>query len=277
MKYIKKKLKSVIRRFDRSIKKLPEFKEGTKVPLSYRIRRFFMPNLHFPSHIISANGAYHNLSNDPIDDSVLEEMLGKGAFLFFPKLSEEIENELMYGGWVLDIGAFNGSWGIEMLMQYPEAKSIFLEPSPDKCRNIRKAIHKNKFSSKTRLISSGIGVKNGKAWLVMSEYGSWGDWLEYEKPKPPVKSLEVSTVRLQNVLNGIVPVIIKCNAEGGEFELVKQLITLRLKPKLIILMIHVEMGDMEKLKSDLLDYGYNIEVIKDHPRRPVWHASLEQN
>lgn len=64
----------------------------------------------------------------------------------------------------------------------------------------------------------------------------------------------------------------KCNAEGGEFEFIQQLLVTDMRPKLLILMIHPDMGNMDNLWKSLLKANYKIEKVKDHPRRPVWHV-----
>jgi len=231
-----------------------------------------MPNVIIPAYVVSPIGVRHFLSSDPIDDHVIEEMLDHGAYMFFPEIPAFVQNELNRGGWILDIGAYNGSWGVEYLKQFPVSNAIFLEPCPRRCVNINKTIKRNRFGHRTRLVPSGLAEKNARAWLVMSEHGSWGDWLEYTEPTQLINTLEVSTVTLEKALNGIEPIVVKCNAEGGEFEFIRQVLVSNLRPKIMILMVHTWMGNVDHLWTSLCKAGYNIEIIRESPRLPVWHA-----
>ena len=84
--------------------------------------------------------------------------------LFFPSISENVRKELENGGFVLDIGAFNGAWGSEMLARFPNANGIFFEPNPEKCFNINKTINRSNLTSKSILIDAGIAKSTGHAW-----------------------------------------------------------------------------------------------------------------
>ncbi len=249
------------------------YPKGTKASLNYKLRQLLIPNTYLPAYLQSNSGAMHYLSSDPLDDRVLEEILGRLKQLFFPKISPSVAKELNNGGLIMDVGAFNGGWGVELLMRYPGANGVFLEPSPKKSKSINNSLQKSGISSRARLLASGIAEKTGVAWLVRSDDGSWGDWLEYDKPLDSQSSIQVDTISLADALEGVTPVIVKSNSEGGEFELVKQLLAHGLYPKIMILMVHPEMGNMEELNSSLLQNGFTIKIVKDHPRRPVWHVT----
>ena len=90
------------------------------------------PNIYLPARIETPSGARHFLSNDPIDERVIEEIIGSLSNLFFPRIGPTIVDELNRGAYILDVGAFNGGWGIEMLLKYPFANGIFMEPNPEK-------------------------------------------------------------------------------------------------------------------------------------------------
>jgi len=251
----------------------PKFLPGTRLSFQYRIRKFLLSDT-WPSYVKSPSGARHFLSADPTDDRVIQEMFGDGFHFFFPEFPELIEDELRRGGWILDVGAYNGSWGVEFLMRYPGLQAIFIEPNPAKCENIKKTIDGSAVLSKARVITAALAVSNGSAWLVKSEDGSWGDFLSTAEPAKQVNSFEVRTITLSKALNGIKPIVVKCNAEGGEFELVRQLVASETRPMYLILMVHPEHGDTDHLQQNLSNAGYRINVVKDHPRRPVWHANL---
>jgi FkbM family methyltransferase len=273
---IVKIVKSLIRRIKCATVVLPNYPKGTKFPLFYRFRRLFIPNTYFPAYLKTPQKIYHYLSSDPLDERVLEEILGSLNNLFFPEISGKVKNALLNGGYVLDVGAFNGGWGVEMLANYPNSNAIFFEPNPEKCININKTLMKSNLISRSKIIDAGIAKKSGNAWLIKSKDGAWGDWLEYSQPK--TDSIKVKTVTLSDSLNKkIEPVIVKCNAEGGEFEFVNQLIQHKIKPQIMVLMVHTEMGDVDLLYNNLSNFGYSIKKVKEHLRRPVWHVILDES
>jgi FkbM family methyltransferase len=277
LKIITKIVRSLVRRCRRATTNLPQFPGGTKFPIKFRFRQLFIPNKYFPAFIISPSKAKHYLSNDPLDERVLEEIIGSLSNLFFPKIPENVKGDLNKGSIILDIGAFNGGWGVEMLMNYPETNAIFLEPNPEKCMNIKKTLNKTNLSLRGDVVQAGIAKESGEAWLIKSEDGAWGDWLEHKTPTNIEAALKVNTITLIEALNGHKPTIVKCNAEGGEFEFINQLLVTDLRPKLLILMIHPEMGNMDNLWESLIKASYKIEKVKEHPRRPVWHAKWNES
>lgn len=269
-------LKNIYKDLKRGYKKsrdMRNYPEGTKPSFGYRLRHLMIPHTYRPAYLQSLSGAKHYLSEDPLDDRVLEEILHVLKDLFFPKLSAEVEKELNDGGVIMDVGAFNAGWGIEMLAQYPGCTGIFLEPSPEKCQTIPKSFEASGITSRTDLIPAGLASKTGDAWLVRGADGSWADWLVYEDPGSEKDSVKVPTVNLDDALKGRTPTVIKSNSEGGEYDLVRQLIEQNMKPKMMILMVHPEMGDAPGLEKSLIDAGFKVVKAKDHPRRPVWHVS----
>ena len=277
MNYLLKKIKGIVFRWRRATKHLPNFPLGTKVNMPYRIRRFMAPNVYLPARIVSPSGARHFFSKDPLDEHVFEQIIGSLSDLFFPLIPGEVINELNNGGCILDIGAFNGGWGVEMLTKYPFAHAIFLEPNPDKIKSINKTIKANYLNSRAQIIPAGLAKDTGKAWLVKADDGSWGDWLQNSKPNVINKTININTITLLDAIAENVPTIIKCNAEGGEFELVRQLLTASIRPKIMILMVHPEMGNVDNLWESLIQAEYKIEKINDHIRRPTWLVKWNQS
>lgn len=254
-----------------------EFEPGTRFPLCYHLRRLLRRKYGcIPCYVRSASGAKHYLSKDPIDDCVLEDMLGPFKELYFPALPEEVREELESGGVVLDIGAYNGHWAAEMLVQYPATKGILVEPNPEKCRNITHTLQASGVASRAKVVPAGLADTTGHAWLVEDESGSWGNWLNTSAALATQTKVAstVSTVTLEEALAGTAPVVVKCNGEGAEFEFVRQALTLDLRPKLILLMVHPERGDADTLRDALNSAGYRITVALDHATRPCWHCQL---
>lgn len=126
--------------------------------------------------------------------------------------------------------------------------------------------------SRTRLIPAGLAESDGHGWLVQSEEGSWGNWLQSDTTVKSEAATEVRTVTLAEAFNGCHPVLIKCNAEGAEYELVRQLLALNLRPKLMIMMVHPEHGDDNHLRATLIAAGFRVVTVRREPYRPIWHV-----
>jgi FkbM family methyltransferase len=253
------------------------FEPGTTYPLRYRLRRFLaLPPSHgHPSCFVrSASGAWHFLSSDPIDDPVLDGILGKSQPLYFPPLSASAKAELNRGGWICDVGAYNGSWAAEMLVRYPRSRALLVEPNPDKCRNIERTLKANGLASRARTAGVGVATFTGTGVLIANKKGSWARRIEQGGTPQSTEDLRVPTASLGEVLDGIKPVVIKCNGEGAEFALVDQVLELGLYPELMVLMVHPWLGDAAGLRSRLQSAGYEITVMFDDESHPCWHARL---
>ena len=251
------------------------FEPGTTYPLRYQLRRFLaLPPSHgHPTCFVrSVSGAWHFLSSDPIDDAVLDGILGKSQPLYFPPLSASTKAELSGGGWVCDVGAYNGSWALEMLVRYPQARALLVEPNPDKCQNIERAVKANSLSTRTRTVRAGVAPFTGTGVLLANRKGSWARRIEEGETPRSIGDLQVPTASLGEVLEGIRPVVIKCNGEGAEFALVHQVLELGLYPELMILMVHPWLGDAAQLRARLEGAGYRITGMLDDDSHPCWHA-----
>lgn len=251
-----------------------QYPQGTRFPFRYHLRRFVrrIPGLYpdLSAWIISPFGAKHYLSADLLDERVIGDMLGSNSNVYFP---EDLE-DLLQGSkkWVMDIGAFNGSWAIELLTRFPELNAVLLEPNHEKIHNITIAIQMNRLASRIRVIEAGLGKRNDSGWLIESPSGSWGNYLQENKPAAQIPSHEVKMVTLETALNGIQPIVVKCNAEGAEYELVPQLVALGFHPSLMILFIHPEYGDPDHLWKELSSYGYSLKLAREYAPRPIWLA-----
>lgn len=253
------------------------FAPGTTYPLRYQLRRFLaLPPSHgHPTCFVrSVSGAWHFLSLDPIDDPVLDGILGKSQPLYFPPLSASTKAALSGGGWVCDVGAYNGSWAAEMLVRYPQARALLVEPNPAKCQNIERTLKANGLATRARTVEAGVATFTGTGVLMANKKGSWARRIEEGGSPQSSGDLQVPTASLREVLDGIKPTIIKCNGEGAEFALVDQVLELGLHPELMILMVHPWLGDVARLRARLDGAGYQITGMLDDESHPCWHARL---
>jgi FkbM family methyltransferase len=241
----------------------------------HRLRRALPIARRIPCYAPSRTGAWHFLSSDRIDDLVLDEVVGSCSHLFFPRLPAPAAAALADGGWLLDIGAYNGFWTAEMLVRFPSAHAILLEPNPHKFANLRRTLRRSRVMERARPIRAALGTRAGSGWLIPSAEGSWGNWLQTRAAALPTEgAVPVPVTTLADALGAVRPVVVKCNAEGAEFALIDALMTSDLRPDLIVLMLHPEFGDPNRVREALAQMGYTVAVALADERRPCWHASL---
>jgi FkbM family methyltransferase len=138
---------------------------------------------------------------------------------------------------------------------------------------IRKILAKNNLQDKVEIHEFAIGDFNGNGYLVDNDDGSWGKTIS----KTFVKgSIKVPMRTLKDVIQDRKIALVKCNTEGGEFSIIPQLINLKLKPELIILMVHPLQGNVDELLKSLVDYGYRKFLVNDFPLNPCWHLIRNQ-
>jgi FkbM family methyltransferase len=150
---------------------------------------------------------------------------------------------------------------------------IAVEPHPGNASLLRANIVLNRVSERIEVVEGAISKENGNAQLAVSGTSSWGHYLVGNQSD--VDGFEtVQTMTLSSILRGRSPAVVKSNCEGGEFSLIPQLFALGLYPKVIICMVHGDMGDVSELRSQLLNNRYKIREFSADPSKPRWLCSL---
>lgn len=231
----------------------------------FGLKRALRPNINFPIWVTTKSGAKILLDDDVVDEAILSDLSEVLEDIYFPgRLS------LKPGDVVLDVGGHHGLYAVELLARFPGIRILSIEPDPDGVGIIRKHIDKNRAVLNIRVVPQAIGMEEKQGFLVDNDDGSWGKTVENVKKQD---SISVQVVTLKHILepeSGQIK-LVKSNCEGGEFDLVPQLIALNIRPDLIILMIHPDRGDMEGLIMMLSNYGYEGRIVRDYPTNPCWH------
>jgi len=236
--------------------------------IRYGLILAFKPYLNLTMWVTTKNGAKIYLGQDEIDEFILKDLCTDTIGRYFPHYLD-----LKTGDIVLDIGAHHGLYAMELNSHFPGIKIFCIEPDPDGLNIIKKHTKKNK--ANVNIIPFAIGAEEKTAFLVDNNDGSWGKTVEIDKINDAIK-VNVETLKkiLVNVnLNNIK--LIKSNCEGGEFDLIPQIIELGIKPNLIVLMIHPDKGNVKFLINSLEDYGYITKSIWDSEINPCWHFLLD--
>jgi FkbM family methyltransferase len=151
--------------------------------------------------------------------------------------------------------------------RYPNARFVAIEPALDALLALRDQIAHNRIDHRVEVVPAAISSSAGISTLSHEASGSWGATLA--KPEHAIGTETVATLTLQQVLRGRHPDLIKCNAEGAEFELIPQLEQLPTKPRILIVAVHPGYGDVDSLRETTTRMGYEIRVATDGDH-PMW-------
>src|SRR5262249_52645328 len=155
-----------------------------------------------------------------------------------PEMPEE-------GSLILDVGAHHGLYAVEALRRYRWARLIAVEPNPRACRLIAENLAANDFLHRAEIVEAGIGDKVGTAFLEKGKSGSQADrtiTAEATERSHRTGKTVVRTLPIKDVLRDRSPYMVKCNAEGAEYEVFPQLFSMSVFPKVIVLMLHPRWG-----------------------------------
>lgn len=233
----------------------------------WAFRRLFLPTIKMPCWLVSNSGTKFFLGKDPVGDRVLEEIFYKSPNLYFPGNIYFHSEQL-----IMDIGAHHGFYSVEALRRYPFARLIAVEPNPSSVLMLRKNVVANNLSKRIEIIEAGIASKNGTSFLAYGDIGSWRDTL-YNTTTHLTKGVNVPTRTILDILQGRKPYIVKCNAEGGEFDLFPQLFVGNIFPEFVILMAHPEYGSVNDLINLFTNKGYAIRDAGSTTKRILLHCS----
>ncbi len=207
------------------------------------------------------------LGYDPVDDYIVEHLLGEDFRRYFPDKLTLTNSDI-----VLDVGSHHGIYASILSKKFNGTKIICVEPDPDSVKFIQKHQKVNKLDFV--IIPYAISDKSKDGYLVDNNDGSWGKTVEVT---PTENSILIQTRSLNEMLKNIEIEkikLIKSNCEGGEFTLIDQMIELELKPNYIILMIHPDKGNIHDLIGKLTVYGYEHTIAWDSEVNPCYHFFL---
>ena len=237
----------------------------------WAVRRALLPYITIHCWVFLRDGSKFFLGADRIDDIVLEGVLGRHLKLYFPEeIFDSSKNWL-----ILDVGAHHGFYAVGALRRYPKASLIALEPNPKAIDLLKKNLVANDLSRRVEIVQAAIGSQDGFAFLEYSGGGSWGDRTVLAKSSGG-SGVEVRTVKVSTILQGRKPNLVKCNAEGAEFELFPQLFSMGIRPEIVILMAHPEYGSVGELLERFRIAGYRIQHAGSTQKRLRLHCMLNQ-
>jgi len=230
-------------------------------------RKLVAPILQVPITLRTATGLKLRITGDPVDEQIAQHVLGPHRDEYFPAHGGRIPAAPC----ILDIGGHHGLYAAAALHEYPGSRIICVEPSANALPDLRANLKLNGFESRARVVNAALAAHSGKALLRHTAEGSWGASL-YEDDAVTDSSEDVTLVPLAEVLRGDRPDILKCNAEGAEYSLFDQLAESDLRPAFMVVMVHPEFGDLDRLERQAESMGYELSRHgpDHHPAFHMW-------
>ncbi len=236
----------------------------------WAVRRMLLPRITLPCRITTRHGSRFFLGRDPIDDRIVEHICATAVDLYFPPDIAPPPGSLL-----LDVGAHHGIYAVEALRRYPGTRLIAVEPAPEAHEMLTRNLAENALLHRVEIVRAGIGTANEMAFLEYSSEGSWGNrTLPLSATADPIgrKGELVRLTPLAEILRGRAPYLVKCIAEGAEFDLFPQMFALGIRPEKVIVMIHPHAGCADDLLVLFEQAGYRISDADDPPKHARFHA-----
>jgi FkbM family methyltransferase len=228
-----------------------------------------MNEIVLPMYVTSQTGTRFYLSQDYIDDVIVQELITYSD-LFFPAVEEDRIGQ----GAILNIGGHHGLYASEALTRYPKRKFIIVEPHPGWCKLIKKNVIANGGGSRTEILPACLAPDLEKRILYFDKDRSWGATVE--DPVQGSQEVKVESMHLDLILSGQYPALIYSNAEGAEYTLAQQLYELDIRPEIVIMMVHPEYGNVQLLRNNMKCMDY-VELDKTlNSTRPIYHYFLNK-
>jgi len=243
---------------------------GAKGRRLVQLRKLMSPLLQRPVVITSRDGLKLEITADPVDELVANDLLGRNQALWFPPPPDGIA-DIDDPRVVLDLGAHHGFYAVTALARYPRATLIAVEPSGAGVASVRRNLSLNHLEHRVRIVEAALASERGRGSLWHTDEGSWGNSLFQEEGVTVLGREPVELLTLDEILDGARPDVVKCNAEGAEFALIAQLARSDVRPALMILMVHPEFGDLDEARGDVEALGYRV-VVSGTDSRPVLQA-----
>ncbi len=238
---------------------------GAKGRRRLQLRKLGVPLFGRPVILTARDGLRLRVGTDPVDELIAQHVLGPRRTDYFPPWPDGPPKHAC----ILDIGAHHGLFAAAALHAYPDSRIICVEPSVAALDAVRANLELNGFAGRARIVNAGLAAQVGEGALRHSSEGSWGASL-FEEDVPITHVEPVALETLDAILEGERPDIIKCNAEGAEFTLFDQIQVTTIRPAFMVVMVHPDFGDMDRLVEQGRTMGYDVTRIGT-PERPAFH------
>ena len=244
---------------------LPRFWDAFRLPMR-EIRR---THGRLPMVLHHWNGSRLRLSSDRVDDLILYELSSRKKRDYFPKALEATSVRQ-----IVDLGAHRGFISLDYLAVFPNAAVVSVEANPGTFRGLEANWALNPgYQNRWTIVSGAVGRGDRSFSILLSRKGSWGDRAVQSTPEATVKG-RIPGRSYSDLPFLCRPDLVKVNIEGGEFELVPEILERLPYPRFIILMAHPRCGDIEELLRRLRRCGYRGRQVNASLEHPCFHLCL---
>lgn len=162
----------------------------------------------------------------------------------------------------IDIGANIGSYTL-LATGVVGSRSISIEPIPDTYEKLLDNIHLNRIQDRTTPLNMGIGDK--KTLISFSTNQDTTNHILSKDELQSTKGLEVTVERLDDIITGYSPALIKIDVEGYEYPVLQGGLKTLKMPSLLAVIIETN-GSGER-------YGYSDQQVDQLMREQGFSAS----
>lgn len=141
------------------------------------------------------------------DEMILDEVLVERTYGMTPVQPSDV---------VLDIGGNIGA-AAEFFLDRGAKHVVSYEPDPDNCRVFNKNMRRSIVDGHVKLIQAAITMNTGRTTLYTNQGPNKA--CHSLVTKRGYGSIDVDGIGLESVINRHQPTIIKCDIEGGEYDL----------------------------------------------------------
>jgi len=217
------------------------------------MRRCWGPASRDPIDFRLRGGGRVRLRLGTTDFKVFEEIFVRQVYGRFAALLPE-------GGTILDLGANVGLTAVYLCRASPESRMIAVEPDAENFRMLVENLRSAGIERRVRAIEAFAGGERGFAAVEDSGNGAWGF------RRGPAAEAGVRVIPIPEFVDGVGPVSVKCDIEGGERELFEHLREWEQLVSLIILELHTEFLAADELYEILLQSEFAWTIHGEIPR-----------
>ncbi len=234
---------------------------------TWALRRLLLPFVRIHCMVVTRGGSNFLLGDDPVDDLILMGLCDIYETSYFPRLPEPVTE----GSLIVDVGAHHGFYTVEALRRYPGSCVIAVEPDPRGCKIIQQNLQANGLEGRAEIVEGCLGGEAGQLFLRFDPQASTAHRtvpLNGVQDREDVTGTVVPVVPIEDVLRGRWPYLVKCNAQGAEFELFPLLLSKNVYPRVVVLEAHPEYGSIEDLLQAFHSAGYENQMTRLSARIP---------
>jgi FkbM family methyltransferase len=195
-------------------------------------------------------GASVTLRNGTTDYKVLDEIFVERVYArCLAALPDDLGPVTL-----IDLGAYTGLSALFFSRELPVKEIIAIEPDPDNFRLLSENLRTTGLASRSTAVRAFAGASPAFAELQDSGNGAWG---MRQGPASPTGTPVLPLAHIANLAKTSAPILLKCDIEGGERELLLHIRDWEHLICCIVLELHTEFLPVPDLLACLESSGFH--------------------